>query len=102
MIHSGLGIEIEAICRMISKWNSAASGLESITTPQLELLMRFSPKVLPSCLVAISLFGCAEQPQAKIEVKQAPKLPTKPSKKRAPKPSLEAAKKERAIGPVSD
>ena len=44
--------------------------------------MRFSPKVLPSCLVAISLFGCAEQPQAKIEVKEAAKLPTKPSKKR--------------------
>ena len=46
--------------------------------------MRFSLKVLPSCLVAISLFGCAEQPQAKIEVKEeAAKLPTKPSKNRA-------------------
>ena len=33
--------------------------------------MRFSLKVLPSCLVAISLFGCAEQPQGKIEVKEA-------------------------------
>ena len=102
MIHSGLLIEIEAMCRMISKWKSAASGLESITTPQPELSMRFSPKVLPSCLVAILLFGCAEQPQAKIEVKEAAKLPTKPSKKRAPKPPIEAARKERAISPISD
>ena len=64
--------------------------------------MRFSPKVLPSCLVAISLFGCAEQPQEKMEVTKAVKLPTKPSKKRAPKPPIEAARKERPIGPISD
>jgi len=64
--------------------------------------MRFSLKVLPSCLVAISLFGCAEQPQAKIEVKEAAKLPTKPSKNRGPKPPIEASKRERTIGPISD
>jgi len=64
--------------------------------------MRFSLKVLPSCLVAISLFGCSEQPQAKIEVTKAAKLPTKPSKNRGLKPGIEAAKKERTIGPVSD
>jgi len=102
LIHSGLVIEIEAMCRMSSKWKSAASGLESITTPQPELSMRFSPKVLSTCLVAISLFGCAEQPQPKIEVKEAAKLPTNPSKKRAPKPRIEAAKRETAIGPISD
>ena len=64
--------------------------------------MRFSLKVLPSCLVAISLFGCAEQPQAKMEVTKAVKLPTEPSKKLRPKPPIEAAKRERAIGPISD
>ena len=57
--------------------------------------MRFSLKVLPSCLVAISLFGCAEQPQGKIEVKKAAKLPTKPSENRGLKPGIEAAKKGR-------
>ena len=102
LIHSGLVIEIEAMCHMISKWKSAASGLESVTTPQPELSMRFSPNVLLSCLVAISLFGCAEQPQAKMEVKEAAKLPTKLSKKRAPKPRIEAAKRERALRPISD
>jgi len=90
------------MCRMISKWDSAASGLESIYTPHPELSMRFSLKVLPSCLVAISLFGCAEQPQQKMEVKKAAQLPTTPSKKREPKPPLEASKKARSIGPVSD
>jgi len=33
---------------------------------------------------------------------EAAKLPTKPSKKRAPKPPIEAARKERAISPISD
>jgi len=103
LIHSGLVIEIEAMCRMISKWKPAAGGLESISTSHPELLMRFSPKVLPSCLVAISLFGCAEQPQAKMEVKEeAAKLPTKPSEKRAPKPRIEAAKRGWAISPIPD
>ena len=64
--------------------------------------MRFSLKVLPTCLVAIPLFGCAEQPQVKMEVTKAAKLPTKPSKNRGLKPGIEAAKKERTIGPVSD
>jgi len=74
------------------------SGLESITAPHPGLSMRFSLKVLPSCLVAISLFGCAEQPQGKIEVKKAAKLPTKPSKNRGLKPGIEAAMKGRLAG----
>ncbi len=70
--------------------------------------MRFSVKVLPTCLVAMFLFGCAEQPQTKMdvkpnmEVKEAAKLPTKPGRKREPRVSIDSAKKEMLIRPTSD
>ena len=53
----------------------------------MDSIMRFRLKILPPCVLAMFLVGCGEQPQPKMEVTQAAKLPAKPSKKREPRPA---------------